>query len=277
MLRKDCLRLLPYLVRGVIVSGVMRYTRLFITALAALPLFYIDGIAYAQNGPPVGSQDEKLDDVVPPLNKDVPSLTPSPRPPHTNADNETTLPRSVDTELQGVLNNKPDYSQVTKKTERNIRLDVLFERLKNETEADAANLIAEEVWALWLDSGSSTVDMILLRGTAYEKRGETEAARRMYDHVTTLLPDYAEGWARSARLAMEEEDYDRALAESAKALIFEPREFYALWTMGNVLEKLGRSAQAYETYVEALAIYPEHPAIKARVETLKIQIDGEVL
>ena len=47
--------------------------------------------------------------------------------------------------------------------------------------------------------------------------------------------------------------------------------------MGNVLEKLGRTSQAYETYQAALELYPEHPAIKARVEALQSQIDGEVL
>lgn len=180
-------------------------------------------------------------------------------------------------ELDGVLSTAPDYSHLTRKQEHKVRLDALFSRLKQEGNADEARLIAEEIWAIWLDSGSPTVDMILLRGTAFEKRGEFESARRMYDHVMTLMPDYAEGWARSARLAMEEEDYDRALVDSTTALILEPREFYALWTMGNVLEKLGRTAQAYETYQAALELYPEHPAIKARVNTLQTQIDGEVL
>jgi Flp pilus assembly protein TadD len=91
------------------------------------------------------------------------------------------------------------------------------------------------------------------------------------------MPDYAEGWARSARLAMEEEDYSRALSDAAQALILEPREFYALWTMGNVFEKLGRTDEAYQAYIEALALYPEHPAIKSRVGTLQGKIDGGVL
>lgn len=179
-------------------------------------------------------------------------------------------------ELVGVLKKGPDYSHLTPKAEREARLDALFERLKTANTEDS-ELIAEEIWAIWLDSGSPSVDMILLRGTAFEKRGETARARRMYDHVTTLMPDYAEGWARSARLAYEEEDYSRALVEAAQALILEPREFYALWTMGNVLEKLGRTSEAFETYKAALDLYPEHPAIKDRVQTLQAQIDGEVL
>lgn len=179
-------------------------------------------------------------------------------------------------ELSGVLETGPDYSELSPEAEKSARLDVLFERLKGANEEDG-KLIAEEIWALWLDSGSPSVNMLLLRGTASEKQKDYKTARRMYDHVTTLLPDYAEGWARSCRLAYLEDDYNRAMQECAKSLILEPREFYALWTMGNILEKLDRSEQAYDIYREALALYPEHPSIKARVEVLQTQIDGSVL
>lgn len=181
-----------------------------------------------------------------------------------------------ESELEGVLNTGPDYSQLTPEKEKAARLDALFERLKGADE-ESGKLIAEEIWALWLDSGSASVNMILLRGTSFENQGDYSGARRMYDHVTTLLPEYAEGWARSARLAYLEEDFNRALIECARALIYEPREFYALWTMGNVLEKLGRTDQAFETYKEAIDLYPEHPAIKARVEMMQTQLDGAVL
>jgi tetratricopeptide (TPR) repeat protein len=171
---------------------------------------------------------------------------------------------------------RPDYSHLSPAAERKAKLDDLFVRLKEANEADG-KLIAEEIWALWLDSGSPSINMILLRGTAFEKNGDAKMARRMYNHVITLQPDYAEGWARSARLAYTQDDLSRALTESAQALILEPREFYALWTMGNVLEKLGRTEEAFEIYQEAVELYPEHPAIKDRVKTLQGQVDGDVL
>lgn len=243
---KVCLRLLPNLAGGVSVSGVMRFS--------AKPIFYILCAACLGGAFPAAAQ-------TPPAS-DLP---------------EGVTVAEPDEALDGVLDKGPDYSQLSKKQEQAVRLDALFERLKNEGDAEAAKLIAEEIWAIWLDSGSASVDMLLLRGTAFEKRGQTEKARRMYDHVTGLLPNYAEGWARSARLAMEEEDYGRALADAAQALILEPREFYALWTMGNVFEKLGRMEDAFQAYSEAIALYPEHPAIKDRVEMMRGQIDGGVL
>ena len=172
---------------------------------------------------------------------------------------------------------KTDYSDLTEEAERSARLEALFERLKEESNAEDANLIAEEIWAIWLDSGSDTVNFILRRGTAAQKRNDNKLARRMYDHVTKLNPNYAEGWARSSRLALEEKDLSRALNEAAQALIYEPRHFYALWTMGNVFEQLGRQDEALEAYREANKLYPELKAVKDRLGTLQSDIDGDVL
>jgi len=172
---------------------------------------------------------------------------------------------------------KPDYSDLTEEAERSKRLDELFKRLKAETNSEDANLVAEEIWAIWLDSGSDTVNFILRRGTAAQKRNDKKLARRMFDHVTTLNPDYAEGWARSSRLALEEKDLSRALNEAAQALVYEPRHFYALWTMGNVFEQLDRQDDALEVYREAHKLYPELKAVKDRLGSLQSDIDGDVL
>ena len=153
----------------------------------------------------------------------------------------------------------------------------MFERLGDETQAEKAELVAEEIWVIWLDSGSASVNMLLRRGSAAEKKLDIDLARRMYDHVTGLAPDYAEGWARSARLAYTENDLSRAYAEATQALIIEPRHFYALWTMGNILEKMGRGAEALQTYEEARKLYPELDAVKQRVQYLESQLNGDVL
>ena len=189
---------------------------------------------------------------------------------------ETEPDSEIDTEEDGA-ENRPNYSALTEEAERSAKLEDLFKRLKEETNTEDANLIAEEIWAIWLDSGSDTVNFILRRGTAAQKRNDNKLARRMYDHVTTLNPDYAEGWARSSRLALEEKDLSRALNEAAQALIYEPRHFYALWTMGNVFEQLGRQDEALEAYREANKLYPELKAVKDRLGTLQSDIDGDVL
>ncbi|MGB0907552.1 MAG: hypothetical protein ACPGVT_08665 [Maricaulaceae bacterium] len=175
------------------------------------------------------------------------------------------------------LKDKVDYSQMTETEERTARLDGLFLRIKAEDNEEDAKLIAEEIMAIWIDSGSATVNLLLRRGAKAEQRGEIKHARRLYDHVTTLTPEYAEGWARSARLAFREKDYNRALSESTQTLLIEPRQFYALVTLGSVLETLGKTDEAYEAYLEVQKLYPEMKGVKARVETLGEKVDGDFL
>jgi len=146
------------------------------------------------------------------------------------------------------IDKAPDYSQLSAKAEREARLTDLFARLKDETNPEDANLIAEEIWVLWLDSGSASINLVLRRGSDAQAKNQNKKARLMFDNVTRLSPDYAEGWARSSRLALEEEDYSRALNEAIVTLTLEPRHFYALWTMGNAFEQLGRQDEALEAY-----------------------------
>lgn len=172
---------------------------------------------------------------------------------------------------------QPDYSRLSEVQERTARLDALFIRLADAADEEQAELVAEEIWAIWLDSGSASVNFVLRRGTAAQKQSNTDLARRMYDQTISLRPDYAEGWARSSRLALEEEDLSRALNEAAKTLTLEPRHFFALWTLGNIFEQLSRNEDAIEAYREANKLHPQLKAVKDRLEALESQLNGDVL
>jgi len=171
----------------------------------------------------------------------------------------------------------PDYSQLSPKAEREARLNDLYENLLTKTNPEDANLVAEEIVAIWMDSGSASVDLLLRRGAEAETKGDAKLARTMYNYVVDLSPEHAEGWARSARLALTQKDYNRALNESLKTLNLEPRHFYTLWTLGNVLEALNRPDEALEAYREANGLYPELIAVKERLEELEGEVEGTVL
>jgi len=179
--------------------------------------------------------------------------------------------------IDEALNERPDYADLPPEAEKKAKLKDLFQRLGLENDAAQGNLIAEEIWAIWLDSGSASVDLLLRRATALDKAEDDELARRFYDHVTELEPEYAEGWARSGRLAYEEEDYNRAVVELTQALIYEPRHFFALWTLGNILENLGRTDEALAVYKQAHRLYPALPTLKERKDHLEGSIQGEIL
>ena len=169
---------------------------------------------------------------------------------------------------------EPDYSKLPPKAEREARLQTLFEDLASRTDEESASLVAEEIWAIWLDSGSASVNLVLRRGSDAAAKARPKQARIFYNHTLDLAPDFAEGWARSARLALEQKDYNRALNEAIKALTLEPRHFYALWTMGNVFEALDRQDEALEAYREANRLYPELKAVKDRLATMEKEVEG---
>jgi len=244
------------MVGGLTVSTVMKFRRIS---------FVLACMFAASLSPTVFAQDDQERIVILPPELIIPETEKTPDDP------------DIITEEPSPEIDKPDYSHLTPKAERQARLDEIFERLKTKDNPEDANLVAEEVWALWLDSGSASIDFVLRRGSGAHKRKELKLARRMFDHVTTLSPDYAEGWARSSRLALDEKDLGRALNEAAQALVLEPRHFYALWTMGNVFEQLGRQDEALEAYLEANKLYPELKAVKDRLDAMQSAIDGDVL
>ena len=172
---------------------------------------------------------------------------------------------------------EPDYSKLSPSAERAAKLDDLFVKLAEREDEEGANLVAEEIVAIWKESGSASVNLLLRRGSEASAKGNPKLARKMYNHAVDLEPEFAEVWARSARLALTQKDYNRALNESLKTLELEPRHFYTLWTLGNVLEVLNRPDEALETYREANRLYPELKVVKDRLEQLEIEIGGTVL
>jgi tetratricopeptide (TPR) repeat protein len=166
---------------------------------------------------------------------------------------------------------------VHSEADRQVKLDELFNTLQEQILEADAELVAEEIWAVFLQSRSATVDFMLLRGIAAHKNGDLGLARRMFDHVTRLQPGYAEGWSRSGRLAVDEKDLNRAANDVARSLVIEPRHFYALWTLGNILETLGRRDAAFEAYAEAAKLYPLHKQINERLEYLRADVEGQTL
>lgn len=217
-----------------------------------------------ENLPNINGLLDRLDEIVPP--DQVPGAG--------GIDPDTGL--ATGEASSGAPSARPDVVILSDK-DRKEQLDKLFDKLAKTDDSDAANLVAEEIWAIWLQSGSASVDYLLLRGTTAQKAGNRKLARRMYERVIALEPDYAEGWTRSGRLAMDEDDLPKALHDITKSLTLEPRHFYSLWTLGNIFERLEQTENAFEAYEEALALYPALDAVQARVDALRESVEGRSL
>jgi aspartyl/asparaginyl beta-hydroxylase (cupin superfamily) len=86
--------------------------------------------------------------------------------------------------------------------------------------------------------------------------GDTAAARALLDRAIAADPKRAEPWLKLAAMCRAEGDLGAALAAVSGALTIDPLGFVPLLLKANLLEKMGRDAQAGETYGHALAQAP---------------------
>ncbi len=156
-------------------------------------------------------------------------------------------------------------------------LDALLSQLTQSPSEAEAEQIGEEIWAIFFDSGSPTVDLLLQRGISAEKQGMTDLASDFFGDVVEFAPQFAEGYNRRAGLEFKRGKYDAALEDLNKALELQPRHFGALTGLGLVLERLGAEAAAYQAYSDALAINPFEQTAKAGAARLASAVKGRSL
>jgi tetratricopeptide (TPR) repeat protein len=161
----------------------------------------------------------------------------------------------------------PDAGTVEKpKAEK---LDELFATLKS-AKSDAAAKTAEgEILRLWLDSGSDTVDILMVWAIRAMGAKEYSTALDLLDRIVTMKPDYIEGWNKRATVYFLTDDYAKSIADIGRTLALDPRHFGALAGLGMIMHGLGDDKRAIEAYKGALAVDPYLDNIKKALDALQ--------
>ncbi|MCG6858856.1 MAG: tetratricopeptide repeat protein [Salaquimonas sp.] len=156
-----------------------------------------------------------------------------------------------------------------------ITLDELFTELRHQTRVAAANRVARQIWRKWTDSGSDTINLLMLwSGKAMEEKNYA-VAEDLLNQVVTLAPDFAEGWNRRATLYFAQSNYGRSIADIERTLQLEPRHFGALAGLGMILDRTGKDRKALETWYRVLEIYPANRRAQEAVVKLEEKLAGE--
>jgi tetratricopeptide (TPR) repeat protein len=136
------------------------------------------------------------------------------------------------------------------------RLDRLFAELKAARDAEAAEIIAQEIWSAWLHPEDPDLDALMQRVILLRGIGQISSGLELLDQIVVDYPDYAEAWNQRATLHYMVSDYDASLADIERTLELEPRHFGAL--SGRVLIHLARGEReaALRDMSAALAIHP---------------------
>lgn len=170
----------------------------------------------------------------------------------------------------------PPASPEQAEERREDRLDTLFTRLA-EAEGENWQRIQSDIWRLWSQSGSPSMDLLLRRAQEAMEAGQPELALRFLDDLVRLAPDFAEGWNKRATVHFRLGEYGRAVADIEHVLALEPRHFGALSGLAMILERLGNDQGAYQAYSEALEVHPNLPGAAEAIERLAPEVQGREL
>lgn len=152
------------------------------------------------------------------------------------------------------------------------RLDRLFTQLSAIRTAPEANAIETEITKIWLESGSDTVDVLMTRAQVAFEAQDLATAKKLYDSVTEMRPDYSEVWYRRAELLLAMDSQQEAAADLSKAIELEPRHFKAYAVAGRLAETSGDRAAALDAYRRAVKLNPMLEGIARRAGQLTNEV-----
>ena len=155
------------------------------------------------------------------------------------------------------------------------RLDKLFAELKRERNEKAAERISARIGAVWAESGSANIDLMMQWSQKAMARTQFDVELEFLDQVVTMKPDYAEGWNRRATVHFMMNNFAKSMVDIQRTLELEPRHFGALAGLAQIMKGRGNNALALDAYERVLAIYPMMRGAQAEVATLSEELVGE--
>ena len=190
-----------------------------------------------------------------------------------------TLPLAVLlTPLPALAQDKPLGApvQTLDKTDRQ-RIDELFVELKKAPNDKAAGRVASRLVERMNNSGSASVDLMMSWAQKAMTEEKWDVALDFLDQVTTLKPDYAEGWNRRATVHFLMHNFAKSMADIQRTLELEPRHFGALAGMAQILKTRGDKQSALSAYSRVLDVYPMLRDAQNEVSTLSEELAGEAI
>lgn len=160
--------------------------------------------------------------------------------------------------------------------DRAARLDALFDELKDPKNT-AWKETEREIWTLWSQSGSGSMDLLLRRGRAAMQAGHLTIAVNHFSALIDHAPDFAEGWNARATAYFMQGEFGLSIGDIEQVLARNPRHFGALSGLGAIMEQIDQPERALKAYRASLAIHPHQPDVEDAVRRLDEQTHGTSL
>lgn len=154
-------------------------------------------------------------------------------------------------------------------------LDKLFVQLGKAHSAEEAKPVEARIMALFEQSDGATVGILMERSAIMLKVGDKATTTKMIDAITTVAPNYAEGWHRRAMLEAAANNDAGAIVSLQKTVTLNPREFEAQAELGKILEDYGDKKAALASYRKALALDPHMEGVDKHTQELARDVEGQ--
>lgn len=189
-----------------------------------------------------------------------------------DADAVTVTPAPDMTPGKGDRRDRPPARTAEERREE--RLDRMFNELAKAETKPRADRIARHIMRRMTQSGSDTVDLLMVRAARAMQAQDYGLALDLLDGVVRLDPDFAEGWNRRATVNFLAGNYGRSVADIEETLKRQPRHWGALVGFSVILVSLDRKEQAVEVMDSALRIHPFLEDTRERRDRLNFEVRG---
>ena len=163
-------------------------------------------------------------------------------------------------------------------TERNEKLNRLFDQLKRSNDASIAIKIEIEIWNIWSTHPiQKTLISSLAIGSELMSNGQLDSAYKIFSAIVESEPDWAEGWNKRATVLYLMGKYLDSLNDIDEVLKRESRHFGAFSGQALVQIKLKNYEKAIKSYQAAQKIYPSIRSAETMIPQLQELIKEEVI
>ena len=151
--------------------------------------------------------------------------------------------------------------------QRDERLDPLFDALAESDDAQQSRALLRDINQIWVEHPDPEVQQLVLLGSHLLQVGARREATGIFEMVTRLAPDYAEGWNRLATSLYYRGLNAEALEPTQQTLALEPRHYGAIWGIAMIHRSLGQEDMARRYFQLAFAIAPGLPEALMQAES----------
>ena len=152
------------------------------------------------------------------------------------------------------------------------RLAPLFETLKSTGDPATARAAEVEIWRIWIDSGDSNIDGLMVEGVVAMNNARLADAITIFGEITERAPAFAEGWNKRATAYFLNENYAASVRDIQTTLALEPRHFGAISGMGLIFLTRGDETGPLAAFEAVVAIHPNSPGARQRIEELRKRV-----